>query len=132
MVHNTASRAKVRERRNKANALEAEAHTLESIEGFESESEARQKKAMETTEEAEKLAELARIEDVHVYEDENIVETKKGPKSYPRWRASWREGGKIRNVSLGSVKKHSREEATEKARKLKAEALGIAERPLRR
>lgn len=132
MVHDTPSRQQAREIRDKAKALQRDANTLADIEGFESESEARQKKAMEKTEEAEKLAELARIEDVHLYEDENIVKTKKGPKSYPRWRASWREGGKIRNVSLGSVKKHSREEATEKARKLKAEALGIAERPLRR
>jgi hypothetical protein len=41
--------------------------------------------------------------------------------------ASWREGGKVRNVHLGSCKKVDHETALQKARKLKAEALGISE-----
>jgi hypothetical protein len=40
--------------------------------------------------------------------------------------ASWREGGKTRNVYLGSSQKMSREEAQEKARAMKREALGLS------
>jgi hypothetical protein len=40
--------------------------------------------------------------------------------------ASWREGGKFRNVYLGSSQRMSREEALEKARALKREALGLS------
>jgi hypothetical protein len=40
--------------------------------------------------------------------------------------ASWREGGKLRNVYLGSSQRMSREEAQEKARALKREALGLS------
>lgn len=39
--------------------------------------------------------------------------------------ASWREGGKVRNVRIGSTRKLSSEEALQKARALKASALGI-------
>jgi len=40
--------------------------------------------------------------------------------------ATWREGGKLRNVYLGSSQRMSREEAQEKARALKREALGLS------
>jgi hypothetical protein len=39
--------------------------------------------------------------------------------------ASWREGGKIRNVHLGSCRKVDHETAFQKARKMKAAVLGI-------
>jgi len=39
--------------------------------------------------------------------------------------ASWREGGKVRNVHLGSCKKVDHEAALQKARKMKAGALGL-------
>jgi hypothetical protein len=41
------------------------------------------------------------------------------------WTASWREGGKVRNIHLGSTRKLSREATMQKARKMKAEALGL-------
>lgn len=63
----------------------------------------------------------ARIEDLHVWEMEKV----KGSKTYTYWMASWRKDGKIHNVHLGSIKKLSEKEALEKARKMKAEALGI-------
>jgi len=40
--------------------------------------------------------------------------------------ATWREGGRLRNVYLGSSLRMSREEAQEKARALKREALGLS------
>ena len=41
------------------------------------------------------------------------------------WMASWREGGKTRNVYLGSAGKMDAAEARQKARERKAEALGM-------
>jgi hypothetical protein len=67
----------------------------------------------------------ARLEDLHVWEQKKVKEAKAGPKAYTYYLASWREGGKLRNVYLGSSQKMSREEAQEKARALKREALGF-------
>jgi hypothetical protein len=66
----------------------------------------------------------ARLEDLHVWEQKKVKQSKKGAKTYTYYMASWREGSKIRNVYLGSSKKMSREEAQEKAKALKREALG--------
>lgn len=68
----------------------------------------------------------ARLEDLQVWEQRKVKESKAGPKAYTYYLASWREGGKLRNVYLGSSKKMSREEAQERARALKREALGIS------
>jgi hypothetical protein len=65
--------------------------------------------------------ELARLEDISVWE----MEKGKGGKTYKYWMASWREGGRVRNVHLGSCRKVSRDQAIQKARKVKAEALVI-------
>ena len=75
--------------------------------------------------EAEDLKNVARMEDIHVWVMEKVKTTKKGSRTYGYWMASWREGSKVRNVHLGSCMKVSREKATEKARAMKAEALGI-------
>jgi hypothetical protein len=40
--------------------------------------------------------------------------------------ASWREGDRVRNVHLGSCAKMDAEASMQKARKMKAEALGIS------
>ncbi len=56
-----------------------------------------------------------------------VMEKAKGDKTYHYWMASWREGGKVRNVHLGSCKKVDHETALQKARKMKAEALGLSE-----
>ena len=56
---------------------------------------------------------------------EKSKSTKKGTQSYLYWMASWREGGKVRNVHLGSCRKVDREIALQKARKMKAGALGL-------
>jgi hypothetical protein len=62
-----------------------------------------------------------RLEDVHPW----VMEKTKGDKTYTYWMASWREGDKVHNVHLGSCKKMSQVEATEKARAMKAKALRI-------
>jgi len=53
------------------------------------------------------------------------MEKVKGGKTYHYWIASWREGEKVRNVHLGSCKKLNAEAALQKARAMKAKALGI-------
>ena len=127
MVHDTPSRQQARELREKAKELQGEAHTLADIEGLESEAEARKEKAKQQVEEAERLAELARLEDLTVREDALIKRNKKGEtKTYFRWVCSWREDDKIITKYLGSSKKISKQQAEEKAKKLKAKALGIS------
>ena len=75
--------------------------------------------------EAEALKGAARLEDLHLWQMEKSKTTKKGTRSYFYWMASWREGGKVRHVHLGSCRKVDRETALQKARKVKADALGI-------
>jgi hypothetical protein len=58
-----------------------------------------------------------------VWSREIVKTTKDGSKTYSYWMASWREDGKTRNVHLGSAKKLSKQEALEKARKIKTDAL---------
>ena len=75
--------------------------------------------------EAEALKQAARLEDLHIWQMGKVKTTKKGKHSYGYWMASWREGHKTRNVHLGSSVKMNAEEALQKARKMKAEALHV-------
>ena len=68
----------------------------------------------------------ARLEDLQVWEQKKVKDTKKGAKTYTYFMASWREGKKIRNVYLGSSQKMSLEQAQEKAKAIKKEALGLS------
>jgi hypothetical protein len=56
---------------------------------------------------------------------EKTKTTKQGDRLYTYWMASWREGGKVRNVHIGSTRKLSSKEALQKARALKSSALGL-------
>jgi len=77
--------------------------------------------------EAEAMEGAARLEDINLWQLEKSKSTKKGTQSYLYWMASWREGGKVRNVHLGSCRKVDHETALQKARKVKAEALGLSD-----
>ena len=77
---------------------------------------------------AQNLKDSARLEDLHIWEMKKEKDTKKGVKTYSYWMASWREGGRVRHVYLGSCRKISQEVALQKARGIKAEALGLKER----
>ena len=68
----------------------------------------------------------ARLEDLQVWEQKKVKDTKKGAKTYTYFMASWREGKKIRNVYVGSSLKMSLEQAQELARAMKREALGLS------
>jgi len=67
----------------------------------------------------------ARLEGLTVWKMAKEKSTKKGFREYAHWMTSWREGGKVRNVHLWSCEKLSREDALQKDRKMKSEALGI-------
>ena len=77
--------------------------------------------------EAKALKLQARLEDLDVWEMEKVKESKKGSKIYTYWMASWREGDKTRNVHLGSTRVMDADVARQKARRMKAEALGMRE-----
>jgi hypothetical protein len=62
-----------------------------------------------------------------VWEMKKVKQGRKGSKTYTYWMATWREGSKTRNVHLGSARKMDAEEARQKAREKKAEALGYRE-----
>jgi hypothetical protein len=73
--------------------------------------------------ESEALKPVARLEDLHVWQMEKTKTTKKGSRSYLYRMANWREGGKVRNVHLGSCKKLDAEAALQNGKKMKADAL---------
>ncbi|HQN30005.1 MAG TPA: hypothetical protein PKX20_02655 [Methanothrix soehngenii] len=115
----------------KAEALELERDARAAIKAAEILPDARREarrlegKADELKVEAEALEGAARLEDLHLWQMEKEKTTKKGSQSYFYWMASWREGGKVRHVHLGSCRKVDHETALQKARKLKREGLGI-------
>jgi hypothetical protein len=76
--------------------------------------------------EAEALKGAARLEDLTVWELEKTKTTKKGKMTYGYWMSSWREGDRVRNVHIGSCAKMDMGAARQKARKMKAEALGLS------
>ena len=86
-----------------------------------------EQQAKELRAEAEALKGAARLEDLTLWQMEKEKTTKKGDQTYLYWMASWREGGKVRNVHLGSCNRVDHETALQKARKMKGEALGLTE-----
>jgi hypothetical protein len=80
---------------------------------------------MELKKAAKDLNQSARLEDITVRKNPITRATKNGERIYYRWVCSWQEGDKTVNKYLGSCKKMSEDEALRKARKLKAEALGL-------
>jgi regulator of replication initiation timing len=84
-----------------------------------------QEEASSALAQAETLKLQSRLEDQTVWKMEKVKQTRKGPKTYTYWMTSWREGNKTRNVHLGSSRKMDAEEALQKARKMKAEAIHV-------
>lgn len=111
--------------KQRASELTKESKALEGIEGASRLAGERQAEAARLRDQARELEELARVEDVQVWEDCIVKQTKKGEKKYGRWLAGWREGDRVRKVYLGSCRKLSQAEALEKAWRMKAEALGM-------
>jgi len=74
--------------------------------------------------EAEALKDRARLEDLSSGPWRS-QEQKKGSRTYYYWMATWREGSRTRNVHLGSCVRMDADAALQKAKAMKAEALGI-------
>jgi len=103
--------------------LEKEINALARVKQMSPAAKIRQDEADRLKAEAEALKPMARLEDLHVWMMEKTKTTKKGPRTYAYWMATWREGTKTRNVHLGSCAKMDIEAALKKARKMKAKAL---------
>lgn len=128
MVHDTAARQEARGLKKKARDLASEAGALKGIEDAEFLVVGKMALVVRLREDAEKLKAKARLEDLTVREEPLVKKTKKGERTYYRWVASWREGGRCRHVYLGSCKKMSHDEALQKANRMKAEWLEIQSR----
>ena len=75
--------------------------------------------------EAEALKNRARLEDLTIWTMEKIKSTSKGSRSYHYWMATWREESRTRNMHLGSCARMDADAALQKAKAMKAEALGV-------
>lgn len=100
--------------RQRASDLAREIKALEGIDGTSHLAGERQAEAARLQQQARELEELARLEDITVWEDSIVKQTKKGEKKYGRWLAGRREGGKLCKVYLGSCRKMSQAEALQK------------------
>jgi hypothetical protein len=127
-MHRTNAGEKRKALQRDARGLEREARILKKISRMSSDAKIRQDEANSLKAEALALKRDARLEDLHLWQMEKIKSSKRGSRKYAYWMASWREGGRTRNVHLGSCKRVSREAALQKARAMKAEALGLKER----
>jgi len=127
MVHDVAARREARGVKKRARELAGEARALEGIHGATTLAGEKEAESARLQREADALQDEARLQDLTVREEALVKTNKKGEKrEYPRWVASWREDGRYRKAYLGSCKKMSRAEALQKARRMKAEALGIS------
>ena len=127
-MHRTNAGEKRKALQREALELEKEARILKKIARMSSDAKITQDEANRRNAEAEALKRDTRLEDLHLWQMEKIKTSKKGSRKYAYWMATWREGGRTRNVHLGSSRKMDAQAALQKARATKAEALGLRER----
>lgn len=125
-IHRTTSGRKAKELREEARTWKGEARKIRAA-APELDPAAREREMEAERLEAEALEALeeARLEAVSVYLSDVVKTTAKGEKKYRYYFASWKVGGKVKNVYIGSPRKMTLEEATAKARALKARDLGL-------
>ena len=125
-IHRTTSGRKAKELREEARTWKGEARKIRAA-APELEPAAREREMEAERLEAEALEALeeARLEAVSVYLGDVVKTTAKGEKKYRYYFAAWKVGGKVKNVYIGSPRKMTLEEATAKARALKARDLGL-------
>ena len=126
MVHDTPARRKACELKAEARDLERDAATLAGIRETEELVAIKTSRAMELKKASKDLNQSVLLEDISVRQNSITKQTRKGERIYYRWVCSWQEGDKTVTKYLGSCKKISEAEALQKARMLKAEALGLA------
>jgi hypothetical protein len=124
-MHRTDAGEKRRTLQREARGLERGARILQKVKEMSPAARLRQDEAARLRAEAESPKAQARLEDLHIWQMKKVKTTKRGSKKYAYWMASWRERGNVHNVHLGSCRKISEEEALQKARAMKAEALGL-------
>ncbi|MDI9399503.1 MAG: hypothetical protein QM433_08150 [Euryarchaeota archaeon] len=125
-MRKTATGEKIKAMKAEAARAEREAATLAKVRGLEAGAMDKEEEARRLRGEAEDLKPKARLEDLSVYQVEKVKPTAKGEaRTYIYWYASWWEEDRARNVYLGSVAKLSEAAALAKAKKMKAEALGL-------
>ena len=101
-----------------------EARTLERVDGMDPAARVRREEADRLHGLADNLHPTWRLENLQVYQVAREKTTSKGEtRTYYYWNASWREGGRVKTVYLGSCKKMSEEAALENARAIKAEGI---------
>ncbi len=127
MVHKTHTGERIKELRAEAKKLGAalvaarELADVEDLGDLQARLQERQE-AAQAEAAALKSSGQARLEDLSVFRVKK--EMKKG-KEHEYWHAAWVVDGKTHNVYLGSCKRMGHKEALVKARKKKAEELGI-------
>jgi acyl-CoA reductase-like NAD-dependent aldehyde dehydrogenase len=124
-VHKTDAGERRKALQKEAQKLEKEVKALAKVQQMSPAAKIRQDEADRLKADAEALKGAARLEDLHVWQMEKTKTTKKGSRKYTYWIATWREGGKTRNVHLGSCAKMDEEAALQKAKAMKAEALAM-------
>jgi len=125
-IHRTTSGRKAKELREEARTWKGEARKIRAA-APELEPAAREREMEAERLEAAALEALeeARREAGSVFLGDVVKTTAKGEKKYRYYFASWKVGGKVKNVYIGSPRKMTLEEATAKARALKARDLGL-------
>jgi hypothetical protein len=125
-IHRTTSGRKAKELREEARDRRREARNIRAATPeLDPAAREREREAERLEGEALEALEEARLEAVTVYLGDVVKTTAKGEKKYRYYFASWKVGGKVKNVYIGSPRKMSLEEATAKARELKRRDLGL-------
>ena len=124
-MHKTDAGERRKALRSEARDLEREAKILAKTKQTGPTRRIKQEEADRLKAEAEALKDTARLEDLHIWQMEKEKTTKKGPRTYTYWMASWREGNRVRNVHLGNCMKMDVRDARQKAIAIKAQALAI-------
>ena len=125
-MRSTEASRRMKELREDAARREGEARILERVNGLDPAARARREEAERLRGQARDLRSTWRLENLEVYQVEKQKITAKGKtRTYHYWHASWRVTGRVVSVYLGSTRRLSEAEALLKARKMKAEALGI-------
>ena len=125
-IHRTASGRKSKELRAEARTWREKAQNIrDAAPELEPAARLREEEARRLEGEALVALERAKLEAVTVYLGGVKKTTAKGTKTYRYYFASWRVGDKVVNKYIGSPRKMSLEEATAKARDLKARSLRL-------
>jgi len=123
IVYDTPSGQRVCEARQESKLARKQAKVLADIPGAEEIHDGLLAVVREKESESWDMWTRARLEALTVYKDQ----VRRGRRTYSYWKASWRQGGKVHNVHLGSTENLDFVAATDKARKIKARFLGVDE-----